>query len=180
MKHFLLAFLGGALLSTYVLAGDHGKKSMPANTPPLYLTECGSCHTAFPPVALGASEWRGVMANLSKHYGDNATLDAAPRQQIESFLLENAGDDPAKVGAGEPTKQQGGRAKDVLLAVANDGTARLTQGVWFKRHHREVADSIWRDPKIKSAANCAACHTRAAEGSFREREIVMPNGKRWE
>jgi redox-sensitive bicupin YhaK (pirin superfamily) len=28
-----------------------------------------------------------------------------------------------KVGAGEPTKQQGGRAKDALLAVANGGTA---------------------------------------------------------
>jgi mono/diheme cytochrome c family protein len=160
MKHSVIAILGGLLLSTYALAGDHGKKSMPANTPPLYLTECGSCHTAFPPVALGAKEWSGVMANLSKHYGDNATLDAAPRQEIENFLLANAGDDPAKVGA--------------------DGTARLTQGAWFKRRHNEVAASIWRDPKIKSAANCAACHTRAVEGSFREREIVMPNGKRWE
>jgi hypothetical protein len=28
-----------------------------------------------------------------------------------------------KVGAEEPTKQQGGRAKDALLAVANGGTA---------------------------------------------------------
>jgi hypothetical protein len=31
-----------------------------------------------------------------------------------------------KVGADEPTKQQGGRAKDALLAVANGGTARCT------------------------------------------------------
>lgn len=160
MKKFFIAFAGGLLLSTVVLAGDHGKKSMPVNTPPLYLSECGSCHTAFPPVALGAGEWRGIMANLNKHYGDNATLDAASRQQIESFLRENAGTDSAKIGA--------------------DGTVRLAQGAWFKGRHREVADSVWRDPKIKSAANCGGCHTRAADGSFREREIVMPNGKRWE
>jgi hypothetical protein len=32
-----------------------------------------------------------------------------------------------KVGAEEPTKQQGGRAKEALLAVANGGTACRTR-----------------------------------------------------
>jgi mono/diheme cytochrome c family protein len=43
-----------------------------------------------------------------------------------------------------------------------------------------VPQADWHDAKVKSPANCAACHTRAAEGSYREREIVMPNGKKWE
>ena len=37
--------------------------------------------------------------------------------------MQAATNPPAKVGAGEPTKQQGGRAKDALLAVANGDTA---------------------------------------------------------
>jgi len=44
-------------------------------------------------------------------YGDDVRLEGA------------AGAPDSKVGADEPTKQQGGRAKDALLAVANGDTA---------------------------------------------------------
>ncbi len=57
---------------------------------------------------------------------------------------------------------------------------RLTTTPWFKRKHHEVPAKDWQDDKVRSPANCAACHTRAAAGSYREREIVMPNGRRWE
>jgi hypothetical protein len=43
-----------------------------------------------------------------------------------------------------------------------------------------VALADWTHAKVKSPANCLACHTKAAEGSYREREIVMPDGKKWE
>jgi hypothetical protein len=53
-----------------------------------------------------------------------------------------------KVGADEPTKQQGGRAEDALLAVANGGTAK---GLQFsnlalrKRTRRTTQQGILHD-----------------------------------
>ncbi|HNQ04079.1 MAG TPA: cytochrome C [Thiobacillaceae bacterium] len=137
-----------------------------ANAPPAYQAECGSCHIAFPPQLLGAGDWRQVMATLDRHYGDNASLDEAVRRTIADFLVGHAGP-PSKVGAG------GGAARPGALP-------RLTATPWFTRKHREVPRADWSHPKVKTPSNCGACHTRAAQGSYREREIVLPDGRRWE
>lgn len=154
---------------------------LPADAPPAFKAECASCHLAFPPALLTADDWKRVMAALDKHYGDNASLDDKTRQTIEDFLVRYAGKD-AKVGAGKDARV--GAGKDTRVGAG--GTAqhgeppRLTATAWFKRKHHEVSEADWRHAKVKSAANCAACHTRAAAGSYREREIVMPDGRKWE
>jgi hypothetical protein len=33
---------------------------------------------------------------------------------------------------------------------------------------------VWRLAAVKSPANCAACHTTAEQGDFRERNIRIP------
>lgn len=134
------------------------------DAPPAFQAECASCHVAFPPQLLAADDWRRVMRSLDKHYGDNASLDEKTRQILEDFHVRNAGG--RKVGAGR-------------MAQAGE-LPRLTQTDWFVREHREVRPADWKHAKVKTPANCVACHTKAAEGSYREREIVMPNGRRWE
>jgi hypothetical protein len=134
------------------------RTAQPANTPRAFVAECGACHVAFPPALLTADDWRRVMAGLDKHYGDNASLDAATQKQIEDFLVANGGRGRRLTGAGDPP--------------------RLTATAWFKREHDEVPSAIWRDARVKTAANCSACHSRAGQGSFGEREIVMPGGRR--
>jgi hypothetical protein len=37
-----------------------------------------------------------------------------------------------------------------------------------------VATGVWSRPAVKNAANCAACHTAAEQGDFRERNIRIP------
>jgi hypothetical protein len=162
MKKTILCAM--ALLLPFAAQAD--KLRLPADAPPAFTAECASCHLAFPPQLLAADDWKRVMANLDKHYGDNASLDEKTRASIESFLVKNAGD-ARKVGAGG-------------TATAAGEPPRLTATAWFKRKHHEVSQADWRHAKVKSPANCAACHTRAAEGSYREREIVMPDGKKWE
>jgi len=139
---------------------------LPVNAPPAYQAECGGCHIAFPPQLLGAEDWRRVMAGLDKHYGDNASLDAKTRQTIEAFLVRHAGH-ARKAGAGG-------------IAAKPGELPRLTATPWFTRKHHEVSRADWAHPKVKTPSNCGACHTRAAQGSYREREIVMPDGRRWE
>lgn len=158
MKKFLLIV---ALLPLAALADDVRPLR---DAPPAFQAECGSCHIAFPPQLLAADDWRRVMRALDKHYGDNASLDEKTRQQLEDFLVRHAGG--TKIGAGRTAR--------------TGEPPRLTQTAWFQRKHREVRQADWRHPKVKTPANCVACHTQAAEGSFREREIVMPDGRRWE
>ena len=152
-----------ALLLSLPLAAGADKLVIPANAPPAFEAECGACHLAFPPALLDAKGWRAVMARLDHHYGDNASLDEPARRAIEDFLVRHAGGD--KVRAPVP---------------ASGEPPRLTATPWFKRKHHEVPVKDWQDAKVKSPANCGACHTRAAEGSYREREIIMPNGRPWE
>lgn len=135
------------------------------NAPPAFQAECASCHVAFPPALLVADDWKRVMAALDKHYGDNASLDAPTRKTLEDFLVSHAGN-PRKIGVDK-------------MASATE-LPRITRTAWFQREHREVRQADWKHEKVKSPANCGACHTQAAEGSYREREIVMPNGRRWE
>jgi len=146
-------------------AAHADRLGVPASVSPAYQAECSSCHIAFPPGLLAAEDWKRVMATLQKHYGDNASLDEQTRRTIEDFLVANAGRS-SRLSAG------GGMAKAGALP-------RLTETAWFKRKHHEVSPADWSQPQVKSPSNCAACHTRAGQGSYREREIVMPGGRRW-
>jgi len=155
--HALLFFVASLPLPVLSYADN---LPIAADAPPAFKTECGSCHIAFPPSLLVADDWQRVMTNLDKHYGDNASLDAKSRQDIEDFLLRHGGTEKKRAGAGDPP--------------------RITTTDSFKRRHRKVSDTIWSDPAIKSAANCNGCHQRADEGRYGEREIVMPGGKKWQ
>jgi hypothetical protein len=151
----ILPLIAAATLSLPALAD---RLPVPADAPPAFKAECGSCHFAFPPALLAADDWRRVMAGLDKHYGNDASLDEVPRRQIEDFLVRNA-------GSGRRT--QGAEARD-------GGLPRLTLTRWFRHEHDEVPAAVWQRKEVSSAANCAACHTRAEVGSFRKREIRMP------
>ena len=156
------AFLIAPLLAL-PLSVQADKLVIPAGAPPTFQTECGACHLAFPPALLDAQGWRAVMAQLDHHYGGNASLDEPTRRTLENFLVRHAGGDQVRApvpASGEPP--------------------RLTATPWFKRKHHEVPAKDWQDAKVGSPANCGACHTHAAEGSYREREIIMPNGRPWE
>lgn len=145
-----LAALWMTTLAAPAWADDHGPR-----VPLLaaYKSECSSCHVAYPVGLLPAASWQRLMSHLPKHFGTDASLDAATTKQISDWLMANGG---------------GRRAAE---APPED---RITKGRWFIREHDEVAADVWKRPAIKSAANCAACHTQAAEGSFRERDIRIP------
>ncbi len=143
--------LGLAALAAAAMADDHGERSR-APLLPAYVQECGACHVAYPPGLLSAASWQRQMGNLAKHYGSDASLEPATAAEISKWLQANAGS---------------GRRVD-----PNPPQDRITRGAWFQREHDEVSAAQWQ--RVKSASNCEACHTRAAEGSYREREIRIP------
>ncbi|MBS1138722.1 MAG: hypothetical protein H6R13_175 [Proteobacteria bacterium] len=127
---------------------------MPANAPASFKSECSSCHIAYQPGLLAADDWRKLMAGLQDHFGSDATIDSKTGLEITNFLTRNAGDVSRLGSAGNPP--------------------RITQTQRFIRKHREVPAKFWRDPRVKSAANCEACHRGAANGNYGEHDIAIP------
>lgn len=149
----VMAGLGLMALLSWAQADESG-----ARVPllPRYQQECASCHVAYPPGLLPAASWQRLMGGLDQHFGTDASLDAAEVRAIGAWLQANAGS-----------------YKRVREAPPQD---RITQSAWFLRKHnaREVPPEVWQRPAVGRAANCAACHTQAAQGSFSERAIRIP------
>jgi hypothetical protein len=122
-------------------------------TDPTWKSECGSCHVAYPPQLLPASSWRALMSGLDKHFGSDASLDPRTAASIAAFLEKNAGRDrsPSRTPA-----------------------LRITETRWFVHEHDEVPDRVWKNPQVKSAANCTACHVDGDKGNFDEHNIRIP------
>jgi hypothetical protein len=139
---------------------DEGRQ--PAVSNAKWVSECGACHVAYPARYLPAESWRAVMSGLDKHFGSNASLDAASVSEITAFLEKNA--DTRKKSHETPGKNET-MAKPLL---------RITETRWFKSEHQEVAEHTWKNPKVKSPANCGACHTKADSGDFSERGVKVP------
>ena len=157
----MIAFLHRALLAASVaLATTHpaladGGRAMPRSVLPAYTQECASCHLAYPPGMLPARSWQRVMNGLDRHYGTDASLDAATVQQLSTWLQAYAG--TYKRLAEEPPQD------------------RITRSAWFERKHRKVEPAVWQLPSVKSAANCAACHAGDEQGRFDD-DLRLPAG----
>jgi mono/diheme cytochrome c family protein len=150
----LLALVLG--LATLSAAQADSGRLLPRNVPAAYTQECAACHTGYAPGMLPARSWQRIMTGLDKHYGTDASLDAATVQQISGWLQANAG--TYKRVAEEPPQD------------------RITRSAWFVRKHDEVAPAVWKLPSVKSAANCAACHTGADKGDYDDDNLRMPAG----
>jgi hypothetical protein len=132
---------------------DIGQRSV-LETNAKWKTECSACHIAFPPRLLPAESWRAIMSSLNKHFSTNASLDAPTIREIGNFLEKNSG---------QPGRETSG--KSIL---------RITDTRWFKHEHSEMPANVWKNPKIKSPANCAACHLQAERGNYSEHNIRIP------
>lgn len=153
MKQFAFCLLLAIALPAFA-----DRMPFPADTPASYKAECGSCHMAYQPALLSAGDWRRLMAGLQEHFGTDAAVDGPQRREIASFLESHAGD-AGKLGkAGEPP--------------------RISQTARFIRKHREIPAKYWKDPRVKSAANCEACHKGAADGRYSEHDIALPELRR--
>lgn len=142
-----------ALLAAPSVQASGGSETFAA-TNPKWKAECGSCHVAYPPKFLPASSWKAMMGSLDKHFGTDASLEAATTTEILAFLEKNA------------SRRKPEPSTKPLL--------RITETRWFQSEHDEVPARLWKDPRVKTASNCAACHTQAESGNFNEHNICLP------
>ncbi len=148
--HTRSAGLALALAALGVGAYADDKRAAPSD--PVYVAECGSCHLAYPPRLLSAASWSRVMQGLNRHFGTDAGVDAATFERIDRYLRDHAG----------PERKFG------------TTSLRISETPWFGRKHREVPAAAWKNPTVRSAANCGACHLGADKGDYSERGVRVP------
>ena len=135
------------------MAADAGAQA-PQQADATWKAECGRCHVAYPPRFLPARSWRAVMQGLERHFGANARVDARTAASIGAYLEADAESDGD--GATEPP------------------VLRITETRWFQHEHQRVPAAVWRNPAVRSASNCTACHRDADDGDFSGRAARIP------
>lgn len=133
---------------------NRGRPLQPVQTNAKFQQECSGCHITYAPGLLPAESWRKMMSGLDKHFGSDASLDEQDNKEITGFLVSNASN----------------------RWSASTAPLRITESAWFKRKHddHEINPRVWKNPKVKSPANCGACHPQAERGNFNEHDIRMP------
>lgn len=171
----LLALLGlGAAIALFVYT-----LSTPSN--PLFATtnkavdyrlehqafydECIACHTLYPPFLLPKKSWEVMMGDLENHFGDDASLDEPTRVSILAYLEKYAAETSSKEAAFKAMQS---------MKESNETLIAYTDTPYWKRRHKWIDKAVFKDPKIKSKANCKACHLNIEKGIIEDEYIRMP------
>jgi len=99
--------------------------------------ECSACHMAYLPKLMTEESWRLVFADLSNHFGNDASLPEATMKEVFDYYLANA---------------------------SGHAPGRITDAKWWIRTHKKITDAKWIEVKFKG--NCTACHKDAEKGNF--------------
>jgi Dihaem cytochrome c len=131
---------------------------------PQWREECGSCHLPFHPSLLPARSWQRMIVEQDRHFGVDLALDPAASQSLLSFSTANA----AERGSTEA-------AFKINQSIGLDATPlRITETPYWTRKHQKIEEAVWQSPKVKSKANCAACHLDALAGTFEDAAMAIP------
>ena len=144
--------------------GDGGDDLMPRLANKAWQQECASCHLAYPPALLPKASWQRLMGGLDRHFGENASLDPATRADILHFLEAHAADSGSSRAGSKVMQRMDAKAAPL----------RITETAWFVRKHDEVPRTAWTRKSVGSAANCAACHRQAEQGTFDDDTVRIP------
>lgn len=158
----LLLLVGAGLWAADASLASRPPQGMPAIFDATARAECSACHMAYHPSLLPARSWRALMAGLSDHFGEDASLDPDTAAEIEAWLVANAAEGVDTLPA------------HIFAAPARDAPYTLTATPAWKRVHGDLPDSLFRLVAVRSRSNCAACHADAESGLFSPFSINVP------
>lgn len=137
-----------------------GLPNMPANA--AVIAECGACHWPFHPSLLPRASWAQLMANLGDHFGEDASLPHAERDEIAAYLSRYAAETWDTLAAHS------------FLVVSPDNPTSITATPGWQRIHARLDPAVFRLHSIGSKSNCSACHRDADTGRFDPQAIALP------
>lgn len=130
---------------------------------PLFSSECSSCHILYPPTLLPKKSWKIMMSDLQNHFDTDASLDKEEEQNILAYLLENSAENSTSEASVK-----------ILQSMLNQDIIAITQTPFWKRRHAVIDESYFKNTKVKSKANCKACHNDIQRGLLEDSNIKLP------
>ena len=130
----------------------------------LFVNECASCHTLYPPHTLSARSWNTLMANLEDHFGDDASIDEADNRNILDFLVKNSAENSTQEVSVK-----------ILDSLKNKDIIAITQTDFWKARHADIPKKVFAHESVKSRANCKACHSDIEKGLIEDDKIKNIN-----
>jgi hypothetical protein len=138
---------------------SHAQRVVPVPALTAYQQECSVCHFAYPPGLLPAQSWKSITDSLPKHFSTQVLLNSDTQSLIADWLQTNAVN-PEWVGTQIPPDN------------------RITRADWWQQIHKpskKLTAKVWKNPYIKSASNCAACHRGAPNGQYSAKTVLIPS-----
>ena len=126
----------------------------------LFVKECGSCHTLYPPTLLPKKSWELIMSDLENHFGDDASISEDSNKEILDFLVKNS--------AETSTMKPGFK---FLNSIRNQDIIAMTKTTYWEKTHKEIPKELFEHSEIKSKANCKACHSDIEKGLIEKENI---------
>ena len=102
--------------------------------------ECGACHIPYQAWLMPVPAWAVVLDHLDNHFGEIASLPPATLAVIRDYYARNG-------------------AIGTWTATATEPVPRITTQPWWKR---AMGGLDFKKGRIRSRANCGACHSNAA------------------
>lgn len=100
------------------------------------------------------------MGDLENHFGDDASLDVETNNEILAFLVKNS----AETSTMEASW-------NFLNSINNKDIIALSDTEFWKKRHKDIPKEVFENSKIKSKANCKACHTDIEKGLVEDENI---------
>lgn len=142
-----------------VLVRQSVAESFPPITNEVVNKECGDCHMVYFAEMLPRRSWVKILNDLSNHFGEDASVNPKVLTDIIDHHVANASDMVNSRGA---RKWREGLNK-------NEAPDSITLAPRFIRKHDDNEFTwMWEKRKVKSKADCVACHEDAQKGIFED------------
>ncbi|PCI38562.1 MAG: hypothetical protein COB46_11105 [Rhodospirillaceae bacterium] len=128
----------------------------PTISDPVVRAECSDCHMLYQPEMLTKQAWAKMFADLSNHFGDDATLPAETAKLALDVHLAQAAD--------VSTHRQAKRF--IKAADGKSVPMRITDTSRFAHKHERILPEVFKRKQIGLKSNCISCHLKADKGDY--------------
>jgi hypothetical protein len=128
-----------------------------------YKEACGACHLAYQPGLLPSGSWTKVLSNLKDHFGETVDIDAASKEVIAKYLVDNAAE-----------HSQTKWSLKIVSSLKGETPSRITAIQYIRRKHRDIPPEVFARKSVGSFSNCSACHKTADQGVYEDDDTVIP------
>mgnify|MGYP001300008398 CR=1 FL=1 len=134
----------------------------PANNP-IYIEECGACHSPYQPELLPSGSWKKITAVLDDHFGEELEINPESENVISGYLIANSAE-----------KSSAKIAVKIMESLGDRTPIRSTEIPYIQKNHHEISQDVIKRKSIGSLSNCLACHTTAEKGVYSDDNVKIP------